>query len=297
MNALVVSGRSLIVRDAQPDILDISLDHSLVRTTKEVEELEQEIDGIEGLLGRTLNQLAFRYPELCEEFRKKLNKFRQLNGDLPVPRGVDPASMRDKDGKNEDEELAKAEKEAEAAAKKAIDELDDSELTPAMKKAKLSVRLRKEKCKRFYAMIAQKTHPDKIKDFDLNKLFIEAKKAYEELDLEVLKQMSKDLKAFLRMRGKKGKYRDFKVMRLREVTSLRDNNKTRVKKLKSSLAYSCYSALQSGDPFATREAYMEFIAEQCINLDEAIEGMRAQLYTQRRTRMPDSLRAELMKEF
>lgn len=291
--ALVLAGRSLIVRDQQPELIDVTLDKSIIQTIKEVEELETEIDGTEAMVGRSLNQLAFRYPELCEEFRKKVNKFRQLQGELPIPKDIDPASMANKDMKNPDEDAIKAEKEAEAAAKKAIDDLDDSELTPSMKKAKLAVRMRKEKCKRFYALIAQKTHPDKVKDFDLNKLFIEAKKAYEELDLDILKQMHKDLKAFLRMRGKKGKYRDFKMMRLREVRDLRDNNKKRIKSLKSSLAYTCYTALNSGDPFATREAYMEFIAEQIIRLDESIEGLREQLYMQRRRKLADTLFADL----
>ena len=299
MNELVVAGRSLIVRD-QVEFIDLSLDQQIKAVKQEVEAIETEIDGLESSLGRTLNLLAFRYPALCEEFRRKLNKYRELQGEMPVPKNVDPASMRDKDGKNEDEERAKIEKESEEEARKAIESLDDSELTPNMKKAKYATRLRKEKCKRFYAKIAQKTHPDKCKDVDLNNLFHEAKKAYEALDLEVLQEMHKDLRSYLKMAGKRGKFRDFKATRLKNALHTKDQKTKLAKRLKSSLAFECYKAFSKGDPIATKEAYMEFIAEQCINIDEAIDGLRQQLYTQRRKSefsMPDSLRAELMRGF
>ncbi len=125
------------------------------------------------------------------------------------------------------------------------------------------------------------THPDKVKDPELNNIFHQAKKAYEALDLDVLTIMHKDVKDYTNIKGHRGKFRDFKHRRLQHSLGQKNMAITSLNKLKSSLAYECKEAVESGDPIKTRKSYDDFIDEQCYRVDNAIEDIRWQMRVQR----------------
>jgi hypothetical protein len=287
MNELVVAGRSLVVLGKEPDLIDASLGIQLTEVGRDIERVEQEIDGLEVMIGKSLNQLCWMFPELSDRFRDRYNKFLELRGEEPVDKNVDPASRADRDGKNPAKEAAKAEEEAEEEARRKLQESDDSELSPVQRQAKLSVRIKREKCRKFYQQISKKTHPDKVKDQELNEIFIKAKKAYEQLDLDELREMFKDLEGFLKLRGNRGAFRNYRIRRLEVSRMYLDDRKHDLKKLKSGIAYECYEALSSGDREQTREVYQDYIEEQLIMVDSAIDQLRVQMRAKRSRVRPD----------
>lgn len=303
MNELIVAGRSLVVLGQDPELIDVSLDTQLVEVSKAIDDVEAQIDGTEVILGRTLNQLCWRFPEISDRFRERFNKFLELKGEDPLRKDIDPASRANRECKNEEEEARKAELEAEEAARKALDEADDQSLTPKQRQTKLAVRMKREKCRKFYLKIAKKTHPDKVKDKELNDIFVRAKKAYDRLELAELREMFKDVEGYLKLRGSKTNFRNYRIRRLQISKSYLEDRKKDFQRLKAGIAHECYVAVQTGETERMREAYQDYVEEQILLVDEAIEQVRAQLRVRRRSvddyqsfKMPEDLKARLMED-
>lgn len=278
--ALVVQDRALVLVENQPELIDITLDRQLKVTLEEVKNLEAKIDGTERTIGFCLHSLSFRYPEIAMRLREKLNKFRELQGMAPMPDEIDPLSQKNAEGTSEEEERAKLDAEAEEAARKAIAELDDKDLSPGQRRAKFIERKRREKCKRLYLKIAKMTHPDKVKDPELNNVFHQGKKAYDALDLDQLERMHKDVKDYTSIRGHRGKFRDFKLRRLKHSEGLKNAAQTSLTRLEKGLAFKCAKTYETGSEPQIRLSYHEFIDEQCFRVQNAIEDIRAQMRTQ-----------------
>lgn len=294
MNNLIAAGRDIVVLGSEPDLIDTSLGAQLAAVSEAIDEVESLIDGTERTIGTTLNQLCWRFPDLSNRFRERYNKFLELRGDTPIRKDRDPSTRKNKDGTTDEEEAARAEREAEEAALEALKNTDDSQLTEAQKRLKLSVRIKREKCRKFYQLVAKKTHPDKVKDAELNSIFIDAKKAYDALDLPKLKEMYKDLQGFLKLRDTKGTFRTYRIRKLQVSKVYLEERKSDFKTLKSGLAFECVKAVQSEDPARIREAYQDYIEEQMIQLDEVIESLRSSMRMQPRTKMPADLKSKLM---
>lgn len=292
MNELIVAGRALVSTDG-PELIDAALGLQLAEINQEIQSVESLIDGTERSIANALNMLCWRYPELSSRFREKYNTFQELRGDPKVAKDRDPATRKNKDGMSEMDEAALAEKEAEDAAKAALSK-DDSELTPSQQRSKLAIRIKREKCRKFYLKIAQKTHPDKVKDKELNDIFINAKKAYDALDLPELREMFTDLQGYLKLRGKKGNFRRYRMRRLEVSRTYLADRKKDFKQLTGGSAYDCVKAMESGGPDEIRAAYQDYVEDQLFQLDEAISSLRAQMRVQRRTTMPADLKAKLM---
>lgn len=278
---IVSVSRSLVVIDQMPDLIDYSLDAQIREELNEAMEIQSQVDGVERTIGHALHSLNFIYPEISQKLFVKLNKFRELNGMSPLSRDVDPVSQKKESGKTEEEEQAEIEEEAEEAARKAIMELEDKDLTPGQRAAKHMQQRRKEKCKRFYLKIAKMTHPDKVKDPDLNNLFHQAKKAYEALDLDSLESMHQDIKAYTSLKGNRGKFRDFKYRRLLDSRHRKNVARNNLEQLKAGLPFECSKAYSQGGPVAAKPIYEDFIEEQCYRVQKAIEDIQATMRLKR----------------
>jgi hypothetical protein len=125
------------------------------------------------------------------------------------------------------------------------------------------------------------THPDKVKDPELNNVFHQAKNAYERLDLDTLEVMHRDVKEYTNLKGHRGKFRDFKYKRLQHSIGLKSSAQNNLTQLQKGIAYECAKAYESGNPIAAREAYDDFIDEQCFRVQNAIEDLQAQMRMQR----------------
>jgi hypothetical protein len=278
--ALVPNNRALVVIEKVPELIDVALDHQIVVLKKEIEELQSLTHGLESQIGRSLNALCFKYPEIARRLYLKLNTLRELQGQCPVDASIDPFTMRNKDGVNEEEERAKLEAEAEAEARKAIDALDDKDLTPEMRKEKFLERKKKERCKRLFLKIAKLTHPDKIKDAELHGTFHEARTAYAALQEDELEVMLKNVQEYTAIKFNRGKFRDFKRKRIEHSKGLKQAVQTSLDRLKTSMAYQCMETYMSGNMVFARIAYDDFIDQQCYQLQKAIDNLREQMRMQ-----------------
>jgi hypothetical protein len=303
MNELTVAGRSLVVLDSEPNLIDTSLDIQLIEVGREIDDVETKLEGLETMIGRSLNQLCFRFPEISIEFRQRYNKFLELKGEDPIASHIDPFSRSNAEGNNEEIEAQKAEKEAEEAARRELESADDAKLSPKQRREKLALRMRREKCRKFYMRISRRTHPDKVKDSELNDIFIKAKKAYDELNLDELREMFKDLEGYLKLRGSaRGNFRQYRFRKLEVSKMYLEDLKESLKNKKETLAYKCYEAAKTGDTTKMRFAYEEYVESQLELIERAVEELRAQA-RRRRTlhvepedfKMPAHLKAQLME--
>ena len=91
---LVVSSRALITLDQIHDFVDDSIDGQLKALNETNQQLMERIDALERSMGAALHTLPFRYPEISEKLRLKLNKLAELRGNKPIPPKTDPFSRR-----------------------------------------------------------------------------------------------------------------------------------------------------------------------------------------------------------
>jgi hypothetical protein len=110
---------------------------------------------------RSINEFLEKNPDIKEVYDKKITE--SINN-----------SIKDKIEKSENSEILD---DLEDKQEKVVDDVDDSDNLNGQKKEEVS-----PKVKRLYREIVKQTHPDKIKDKDLNDIYIKATDFYNNND-------------------------------------------------------------------------------------------------------------------
>lgn len=133
-----------------------------------------------------LHSKYFEYYKMKEVFRKYKNQFKEIvkqNEELfepaPIPENIPPEDIID----CEDADLGDIMKENDNSEEKKEDEQEPASPRGKKSKKKDINEYESNKLKKLFRKISMKTHPDKVKDKKLNRIFLSAKKYYEKGNL------------------------------------------------------------------------------------------------------------------
>lgn len=193
--AIIPTGSNVSVLDESDDLFDADCDHTADEFDADVYiDIIQDVERLEAELHFTEIRVTEMVADLSRDTMDLTTQLSELKRKL-IEHQAALAASDDFEEQEEAKELKKAMERKDVASEDEDDDdvselaYDQEELTPEELQEELLHKTIAAKCKKVYLVIARATHPDKCGNTSRANLFIEAKAAYDSLNLRLLERI------------------------------------------------------------------------------------------------------------